>query len=177
MNIFDAIRKRRSIRSYQDKAVTDELLTKILEAGRQAPSASNRQEWRFVVVRNKKIREALCKAAKNQPFVKEAPVIIACCAKTDNHVMTCGQPCYPIDVAAAIDHMTLAAVELGLGTCWIGAFHEDEVKNILSVPDDIRVVELLALGYPVSESTSFKERLPLEDIVFFEKWGSSYHSK
>ncbi len=173
MDVFEAIGKRRSIRNYQDREVEEDKLFKILEAARQAPSASNRQEWRFVVVRDKVTRLKLCQAAKGQGFVNEAPVVIACCAQTDNHIMTCGQACYVIDLAIAIDHMSLAAVELGLGSCWIGAFHEKEVKKILDIPQEIRVVEMLALGYPVQEPTEPKVRLALEKIAFFNKWSSS----
>ncbi len=173
MDVFEAIGKRRSIRNYQDREVEEDKLFKILEAARQAPSASNRQEWRFVVVRDKITRLKLCQAAKGQGFVNEAPVVIACCAQTDNHIMTCGQACYVIDLAIAIDHMSLAAVELGLGSCWIGAFHEKEVKKILDIPQEIRVVEMLTLGYPAQEPTGPKKRLALEKIAFFNKWSSS----
>jgi nitroreductase len=170
MDVFEAIKERKSVRAYLDKPVEEDKLIKILEAARLAPSASNRQEWRFVVVRDKKSRQQLCQAAKGQKFVEEAAVIIACCAQTNNHVMTCGQLCYPIDVAIAIDHMTLVAVELGLGTCWVGAFYEEQAKKILNIPEEIRVVELLALGYPKDDNVIDKERLPLKDIVFKEKW-------
>src|SRR3989338_7182064 len=145
MNVMEAIKKRYSVRSYQDRAVEKEKLEIVLEAARLAPSASNRQEWRFVVVQDRDTRQRLMKAAKNQAFVGEAPVVIACCAKTDNHLMTCGQMCYPIDIAIAIEHMALEATEEGLGTCWVGAFYEDKVKEILGITKDIRVVELLAL--------------------------------
>lgn len=172
MDVFTVISKRRSIRSYQNKKVEKAKLIKILEAARQAPSASNRQEWRFVVVEDGKTRKQLCHAARKQVFVAEAPVVIACCAKTDNHVMTCGQLCYPIDVAIAIDHMTLAAVELGLATCWVGAFEEEKVKKILNIPSEIKVVELLVLGYIQQEPTYAKQRLPLKSIAFSEKWAN-----
>jgi len=82
------------------------------------------------MVQDKNIRQRLMPAAKNQAFVAQAPVVIACCAKTDNYTMTCGQLCYPIDLAIAIEHMALQATEEGLGTCWIGAFYEDQVKEI-----------------------------------------------
>jgi len=173
MDVFKSIQKRRSIRNYQDREVEEDKLFKVLEAARQAPSASNRQEWRFVVVRDKVAKAKLCQAAKNQAFVNEAPVVIACCAQTDNHIMTCGQACYVIDLAIAIDHMSLVAVGLGLGSCWIGAFYEEEVKKILDIPQEIRVVEMLALGYPAQESSSPKNRLALEKIAFFRKWGSA----
>lgn len=177
MDVFEAIKKRRSVRSYLDKPVEEDKLSKILEAARLAPSASNRQEWRFVAVKDKKLRTQLAKAAKNQLFVAEAPLVIACCAETDNHVMGCGQLCYPIDIAIAIDHMTLSARDLGLGTCWIGAFNEEEVKKILEIPKNIRVVELLCLGYAKEDSQQPKDRLNIEKIVFSEKWNKPYLAK
>jgi len=170
MDIFEAISKRRSIRGYSEKEIEEDKLEKVLEAARLAPSASNRQEWRFVVVKDAKVRKRLSEAAKSQMFVAQAPVVIAACAQTDNHEMTCGQKCYPIDVAIAIEHMVLVATAQGLGTCWIGAFFEDEVRKILNIPDEIRVVELLCIGYPKEELGPAKERLPLESIVKKEKW-------
>jgi len=169
MNVFDAIQLRYSVRHYLDREVEEEKLSRIMEAARLAPSASNRQEWRFVIVQNPKKRQALMKAAKNQEFVGQAPVVIACCARTDNHVMSCGQLCYPIDVAIAIEHICLQAVEEGLGTCWIGAFYEEPVKELLEIPKEIRVVELLTLGY-AGDRPSIKNRLPLDEIVMNEKW-------
>jgi nitroreductase len=108
--------------------------------------------------------------ASHQQFVAEAPVVIVACAQTDNHVMQCGQLSYPIDVAIALDHMTLAAVELGLGTCWIGAFHEEAVKALLNIPEGVRVVGLLPLGYPSDPSIVQKTRLPFETIVKYDRW-------
>ncbi len=169
MNVFEAIQARYSVRSYKTQDVEEEKLTRIFEAARLAPSANNRQEWRFVIVKNPNTRKALMHAAREQEFVGQAPVIIACCAVTDNHIMTCGQLCYPIDVAIAIDHITLQAVEEGLGTCWIGAFYEDKVKQILNIPGDVRVVDLLTLGYPADEPLA-KNRLPLDTIVMREQW-------
>ncbi len=169
MNVFETIHARYSVRKYQSCDVEEEKLKRCLEAARLAPSASNRQEWRFIVVKEKEKRKALMKAAKHQEFVGEAPVIIACCAETDQHVMSCGQLCYPIDVAIAIEHICLQAVEEGLGTCWIGAFHEDQVKNILAIPSPIRVVELLTLGY-AADRPSVKNRLPYHAVVMNEQW-------
>ena len=170
MDVMEAVKRRCSVRSYQNRPVEEEKLKTILEAGRLAPSASNRQEWRFIVIRDKAARGRLMKAAKNQAFVGQAPVIIACCAQTDNHIMTCGQACYPIDLAIAIEHMVLKATEEGLGSCWIGAFYEDQVKDILGIPEQIRVVELLALGYAAGPSVTDKNRLGIDKIVMYEKW-------
>jgi nitroreductase len=170
IGVMEAIRVRKSVRAYADRPVDDETLNIILDAGRLAPSASNRQEWRFVVVRNQTTRKQLSEIAGGQGFVGDAPIVIAACAETDEHIMRCGQACYPIDVAIALDHMTLAAVELGLGTCWIGHFDEMKVKELLGIPEQIRVIELMPLGYPANPAAIEKKRLSLQDIVKFERW-------
>jgi nitroreductase len=164
MDVMQAIKRRYSVRSYQERAVEEEKLKGIIEAARLAPSAKNLQEWRFIVVRNKAVRQRLMKAAKNQAFVAEAPIVIVCCAVTDNHVMTCGQLCYPIDVAIAIEHMALKATEEGLGTCWVGAFYADQVN------EHVPVVELITIGYPAKPHPAHKDRLSLEQIVMYERW-------
>ncbi|MCW4047344.1 MAG: nitroreductase family protein [Candidatus Bathyarchaeota archaeon] len=170
MDVLDAVRARKSVRKYLSKDVEEEKLRAVLEAGRLAPSASNRQEWRFIIVRDGETKRRLAEAANNQAFVGEAPIVIAACAQTDGHIMRCGQACYPIDVAIALDHVTLAAVELGLGTCWIGAFDENKVKQILRVPPEVRVVALMPLGYPSDPSVTKKNRLPFDAIVKYEHW-------
>ncbi len=172
MELLEAIEKRRSVRSYQERPVEREKLERIFRAARLAPSACNFQEWRFVVVTDKEKRQALMQAANNQKFVGQAPVVIACCAETDKHVMRCGEPCYPIDVAIAIDHITLAAVALGLGTCWIGSFYPEKVRGILNIPASIQVVELLTLGYPADKPLA-KNRKALGEIRFYEAWPSA----
>lgn len=169
MNVSEAIRKRYSVRSYQDRPVEEEKLQRVMEAARFAPSANNKQEWRYVVVQDPETRKKLSEIARGQRFVAEAPVVIAACAVTDNHVMTCGQLCYPIDVAISIDHLTLQAVEEGLGTCWIGAFFEDRAKELLGIPETVRIVDLVTLGYPADEWRP-KNRLTLDQIVMKERW-------
>jgi nitroreductase len=169
MALISQIQKRYSVRSYRQKPVEKQKLLAVLEAARLAPSAKNFQEWRFVVVQAPETRRKLMAAANNQAFVAEAPVVIACCATNTDYIMRCGQHCYPIDLAIAIDHMTLQAVEEGLGTCWIGSFYEDQVKTLLGIPQEIRVVELLALGYP-QDNPRPKNRLPLDKIVCHDKW-------
>ena len=170
MTVHEAIQNRFSVRAYLDKPVEEEKLARVLEAARLAPSAGNRQEWRFVVVQDAATRAELMEAANGQAFVGQAPVVIAACAEGEQHVMTCGQLSYPIDVAIALEHIALAATEEGLGTCWIGAFKEDQVKKILGIPDNVRVVDLMPLGYPAAEAPA-KRRLTLEEIVKWEKWG------
>ena len=169
MNIYKAIKERRSIRSYQDKPVPEEVLIRILETARIAPSGNNRQPWKFVVVTDKETRKRLAEAANNQHFVGEAPVIIAAVGLHPEKVMSCGIPGDPVDVAIAIDHMTLAAVEEGLGTCWIGAFSQEKACEILRVPSSFKIIELLTLGYP-ADSLRAKVRKSLEEIVCREKF-------
>ncbi len=170
MDVYEAIETRKSVRAYLDREVEQDKLDRILRAARLAPSANNRQEWRFVVVTDRSTRERLAGEAAGQSFIAEAPVVIACCAETDGRLMRCGIQCFPIDVAIAIDHITLAAAAEGLGTCWIGSFDQDKVRGILSIPKDIVVVELLPLGYPRDPTAVQKNRLPLDTIVHRESW-------
>lgn len=169
MALLAQIQKRYSVRAYQDRPVEEQKLKTVLEAGRLAPSAHNVQEWRFVVVRDVETRKRLMAAAGNQLFVGQAPVVIACCGTNLDRVMRCGERAYPIDVAISISFMTLQAVEEGLGTCWIGAFQEDQVRKILGIPDSARVVEMLTLGYP-ADRPGAKSRLKPDQIVCYEKW-------
>ncbi len=170
MEVYEAIRARHSVRSYRDRAVEPAKLARVLEAAHLAPSARNEQEWRFVVVSDPAKKEALATEASSQHFMLEAPLIIAACAQTDGRVMRCGQLAYSIDVAIALDHLTLAAVAEGLGTCWIGSFDPAQVRRILGIPTDIQVVELMLLGYPHTDTPPKKNRLPLEKIVHHEAW-------
>jgi nitroreductase len=169
MDIAKAIRDRRSVRSYEKKDIPQDVLEKVLQAARLAPSANNRQPWRFVIVRDHARRQALAKAAKEQQFVAEAPVVIAAVALEPDRIMTCGVPAWAVDLAIAVDHITLAAVEHGLGSCWIGAFYQEDVKKILSIPAEYKVVALLPLGYP-QDKARFKNRKSLDEIVCYDVW-------
>ncbi len=169
MALLRVIRDRYSVRAYQPRPVEPDKLDAVLEAARLAPSARNLQEWRFVVVCDAGVRRQLSVAANRQGFVAEAPVVIAACAALTDYTMRCGQLAYPIDVAIALNHLALQAVEEGLGTCWIGSFYEDQVKAILEIPAPIRVVELMTLGYP-ADAPRPKHRLPREQIVARERW-------
>ncbi|MFH2067915.1 MAG: nitroreductase family protein [Candidatus Omnitrophota bacterium] len=169
MNVYEAISARRSVRSYRDKPVPPEVLTRILEAARMAPSGGNRQPWKFVVVADVAARKRLAEAAGNQNFVADAPVVIAAVGLDPGRVMSCGIPADPVDVAIAIDHITLAAAEEGLGTCWIGAFSQEKVCQVLQIPASFKVIELLVLGYP-ADSPRPKLRKPLAEIVCYNKF-------
>jgi nitroreductase len=167
MDVYEAIRTRRSVRAYQDKPVPEEVLNRILEAARLAPSAANRQQWKFIVVQDPELRKKLITAANNQQFVGQAPVVIVAVSLEPDRVMSCEVPAYAVDLAIAVDHMTLAATAEGLGTCWIGAFHQSEVKRVLNIPNQYKVVTLIPLGYP-ADSPRIKSRKPLEEIVCYD---------
>ncbi|NCO28224.1 MAG: nitroreductase [Caldiserica bacterium CG02_land_8_20_14_3_00_36_38] len=168
--ILEEILKRKSVRSYLDKPVKEEKLNEVLEAGRLAPSACNIQPWKFIVVKGKKRREKLAIACKNQKFVGEVPVIIAACIVSKGYNMGGWYDSAVLDIGIAFDHMTLQAVHLGLGTCWIGAFKENKVKKILEIPDEIKVAALLTLGYPKDPTEVKKNRKPIEEIVSYKKY-------
>ena len=169
MDVFNAISKRSSVRAYKATDVEEDKLKKVLEAARLSPSANNSQDWKFIVVKNKETKKKLAKAAFGQSFIAEAPVVIAACGIEPEEMLACGQPMHTVDVSIACAYMILQAYELGLGTCWIGAFNEDEAKKILSVPNNVRVVAMTPLGYP-NQSPSRKFRKSLDQIVCYEKY-------
>jgi len=173
MSVMDVIKLRKSVRSYADAPLEDEALGQILEAGRLAPSARNLQEWRFVVVRDKELLTKLVPACKDQKFVGEAGAVIVACSDLTEYQMSCGQLAYPIDLAIAVDHMSLAAAELGVGSCWIGAFYEDKVKELLSIPENVRAAIILVVGRPSTplDEIEPKPRKALEEIVRYDAWG------
>lgn len=166
MDVQDAIRSRFSVRSYEARPVEPEALRRVLDAGRLAPSGRNSQPWKFVVVQEAGRRRSLA-AACEQPFVAEAPAVIAVVGLSPEQVMHCGIPADPVNCAIAIDHMTLAAAAEGLGTCWIGHFDQDACRGLLHVPDAAKIVELLLLGYPAA-SPPPKTRKGLDEIVCWE---------
>ena len=173
MNVKEAIEHRYSVRRYQQRPIEVEKLLRVLEAARLAPSAANRQEWRFLLIQDRVRRLALAEAARNQTFIAEAPVVIVACAVDTERIMQCGLPSFSIDVAIALEHLALQATEEGLGTCWIGAFDADKVKALLGVPEEVRVVQLMPLGYPADEPKT-KTRKELTEIIMREQWGTSW---
>jgi nitroreductase len=168
MAVLDAIRKRYSCRSYQDKSIEQDKLDCILEAARLAPSARNTQDWRFVVVTDKAIKSKVAGTTNRPEVFEKAGAIIAACSNSD-YVMRCGQAIGPIDVAIALEHISLQATDLGLGTCWIGSFDAGKVRQILTIPEDVAIIELMAVGYP-ADSKPEPKREPIEQIVCYDTW-------
>lgn len=173
MDVYEAINKRCSVRSYQAKPVEQDKLLRVLEAGRLSPSARNAQNRKFVVVQDAATRQGL-EQASGQAFVGQAPVVIAVVTTEPKRIMHCGVPAGPVDCAIAIDHMTLAAVAEGLGTCWVGHFEQDACRKVLNVPDDAQIIEMLTVGYPAAgaEAPKAKARKPLTELVCWDKYST-----
>ncbi len=169
MNFLELTRSRYSVRSYQQRPVEQDKLDRILEAVRLAPSGSNRQPWKFVVVRDADVRQRLVPACSNQQFVGQAPVVVAGVGLMPDRLMRCDVPGDPVDVAIAMEHLALAAAAEGLGTCWIGAYYQDQVREVLNIPDTVKIVQLMTLGYPADEPRP-KSRKPVEEIVCYDRW-------
>ena len=169
MELFEAIKGRYSVRAYQARAVEADKLERILEAARQAPSGGNRQPWKFVVVRDAALRQKLVAACSDQAFVGQAPVVIAGVGQMPDRVMKCGVPGDPVDLAIAMEHIALAATAEGLGTCWIGAFYQDQVRQLLGIPETCRVIEMMTLGYP-ADKPKVSSRKALAEIVCYDRF-------
>ena len=172
-NLMEIITHRRSIRSYSHDEIESEKIDYILDAFRKAPSAKNLQPWKLILVKDKNKKNDLAIACNNQSFIAEAPLIIAACAKEEEAYGVMGgyMNSYPIDIAIALEHLILAATEVGLGTCWIGAFKEQLVKDILKVPENVRVVALTPVGYPGNNAELPKRgRKSVSEIVSYEKY-------
>lgn len=176
MTVLEAIRARRSVRSYDPRPIPPEVVERLCEAIRLAPSACNLQPWKFILVTDAEIKSELARAAKEQWFIAEAPLIIVGCGYPSQAYKYTGGygNSVDIDVAIAIDHLTLAAVEEGLGTCWIGAFNENEVKRLLGIPDEVKVVAMTPVGYPGSPDLIGPARMPerkrIDETIAHERW-------
>ena len=180
MTLEEIITARRSVRSYTDEPIDEEAILKLLDMARWAPYAS--ESWRFVVVRSQQGRSALASAAR-QEFVATAPVVVVVGADTDafatHHSVWHRWDAYKFrglfyiqETAAAIENLMLAAVEMGLGTCWIGSFNEGEVSKIVEFPASIRPVAMITIGHPAGGQRR-ADHAPLEKIVYWEKYASA----
>jgi len=184
MEYTDVIFSRRSVRNFDSKEIPDNILMKILEAGRVAPSCQNKQCWRFIVVNDKILIKKLALKSgfisKVNFFIKNAPIIIVACANPARSCKLNEQNYYLVDTAISFQQMILTAWNFGIGCCWLAAFNENIVKNILKIPDKIRVVALSPFGYPkekesiyaktVSTFAQSRKRLSLNKIVSYNKW-------
>jgi nitroreductase len=171
MDVFKAIKGRRSVRAFTDEPVSEEEIMKIIDAARWAPSAGNIQPWEFVVVRDTKLKRELVEAASDQTFIEEAPVVLVVCAnptRSSRRYGSRGISLYCLqDTAAAIQNINLAAYALGLATCWVGTFQEEKTRRVLNLPDDLRPVAIIPVGHP-AEKPAPTPRRPLNEVVHRE---------
>jgi nitroreductase len=171
LDVFEAIRGRRSVRAFTKKPVSDEEITKLIDAANWAPSAGNIQPWEFIIVRDANVKSKLSTAALNQTLIKEAPVAIVVCAdqmQSSRGYGSRGANLYCLqDTAAATQNILLAAHAMGLAACWIGAFLEEEVRKVLNIPSGIRPVAIVPVGYP-GEKPMERARKPLNEIIHYE---------
>ncbi len=208
MDVREAIRKRRSIRKFKPDPIPEEKIRLLLESARLAPSGTNIQPWRFIVVKDNDTKKKLQEAAHNQRHIKRAPVIIVCCAdlkafkefpdRVDELIESGALPertrevfipylkkgmdtvtkdalmvAAAANVAIAVEHIVLQAVEIGLGTCWVRWYEDNKIKEILDIPEHVEVMALLPVGVP-DEAPSQRPRLELDQLVYGEKYGEKY---
>ena len=170
MDLLPEIKNRISVRNFINREVDPAALKRILEAGRIAPSAKNRQPWRFVVIKSQEKRHIFERACFGQEHVGKAPVIIACCSTNTEYRMPNGQLSYPIDISFAAAQMILQATHEGLGTCVITTFDEVILQEAITVPFSMRVVLLVLVGHPAETVQPYHERLGIERISSCEHW-------
>jgi len=176
LDIFETIKKRKSVRSYASTPVPEEVLIKVLDAARLAPSAGNIQPWHFIIVKDEDKRARIAKDCRYGRFLSKSPVVIVACGdkKASPHW-------YAVDTAIALEHLVLAATALGLGTCWIGSFNQEEIRKMLKLPEKLEVVALIALGYPRKKLDLLAKILhlvrpkkKLDHIASLEIYGAMY---
>ncbi len=186
MDILEAINRRRSIRRYSDKPVSDELLSEVFEAVRQSPSWANMQCWRFVAVRDREAREKLAEHSFMKSFMEakgykvnpakkafiEAPVVLVACAYPDDSGQVRGQDYYLLDMGIACQTLMLAAKGAGLGTVFVGIYEEDKVRELLAIPEGVRIVGLIPMGYPLEEKAKGPSRKEVHEFLYNEKWAA-----
>jgi len=172
MDFYEVIERRRSTRSYKADAIPEEVLQRVMHAARIAPSGSNWQPWKFILVKDPALKEALVPLMHGQQFVAEAPIIVVACGSNIhyNRGGYMGDYSVLVDVAIAVDHLTLAACAEGLGTCWIGSFDNEGIKQLLRIPAEANVVALTPLGFPKDAFGGPKSRKSLEEIVCTDSW-------
>ena len=208
MDVCEAIKIRRSIRKFKQDPIPEEKIRLLLESARLAPSGTNTQPWRFIVIKDDDTKKKLQEAAHNQRHIRRAPLIIACCAdlrsfkefpkRVDELIDSGALPertrdvfipylekgmktvkkadlviAATANVAIAVEHIVLQAVELGLGTCWVRWYDDDKVKEILGIPEFVEVMALLPVGIP-DENPEQRPRLSLDEIAYSEKYGEKY---
>ena len=174
MDLYEVIKARRSIRKYKSDPVARDVVERIIDAARLAPSWCNRQCHRYIIISDKAKREALGELLDNpsSECYRTAPYTIVLCADSSDSGYSCGKEYYLVDCGISMEHLVLAATAEGLGTCWVGSFRENSVRNLLGISRDVSVVAITPLGYP-DEAPEPRERYSLKQIICDEGWSKS----
>ncbi len=186
MNLYEAIKARRSVRRFKDNEIEEDTLMRILDSARYAPTGGNLQPWEFILVRDKEQKQRLvdytytgyeAQPGNEQKWILEAPVVIVVCVDFKRTCARYGEPGKKIaimDTSAAIQNMLLAAVEEGVESCWVSGFDVQKIAEVVALPKSIEPLALLPIGHSAQSSSRPPNKLPLEDIVYKEKYGQSY---
>ena len=166
MDVSEAIQKRRSIRNYEEQSISDDQLLILMRAAQLAPSASNYQPYKFIIVKDEGLKKILGELASSQNFISKAAAIFVGIGDPSR------EKWYKIDIAIAMEHLALQAVELGLGSCWIGSFDENKIKEILEIPPQMRIIALMPIGIP-AEHPGLRPRKSLNEIFFINRYQKS----
>jgi len=169
MEYSELIKKRYSVRAYKPDPVEDEKLQQVLEAARLAPTAVNLQPFQLIVIHTAGREAELGRIYRRKWFVQPPLVICACGIPDQTWVRRDGKSYNDVDVAIVMDHLILAAADLGLGTCWVGAFDADAAREVLDLPEGVEPIAFTPLGYP-ADTPRPKKRKPLEELVRYERW-------
>jgi len=177
MDVFEAIKGRRSVRRYKPDSVPDELLERILDAARWAPSGGNIQPWKFIVIKDKNLLELVRKVSPG--YLGEAPLAILVCSDKEREYRIGGKMGRDYlsvsDCSMAVENMVLTAYALGLGTCIVKSFSHIAVKEILEIPEGIEPELLVVIGYPAQKPTP-PARIPFREMVYLNKYGEKFRT-
>jgi len=170
--VLNLSRNRQAVRGFADRRLPSEILFRVLDCARYAPSAREDQPWRFIVVQDALTRHRIARAVFQGDLIRTAPAIIVGCARVHSNIAGSGRPSHPIDLAAATQAMVLGAADMSLATAWITGFRESEVRDVLGIPTDVPVVTLLALGYP-DGFQRLPARRPEAESIAWDRWDAT----
>lgn len=170
--VLNLSRNRQAVRRFADRRLPSDILLRVVECARYAPSAREDQPWRFVVVQDALTRHKIARAVFQGDLIRTAPAVIVGCAKVHSNIAGSGRPSHPMDLSAATQAMVLGAADMGLASAWITGFRESEIRDVLGIPADVPVVTLLAVGYP-DGFQRLPGRRPEMESVAWDRWDAT----
>jgi len=171
MDLYELMEYRRSVRHYKPQTIEKDKLERVLNAARLSPSGNNIQPWKFILVKDAATKRKMVPLCWNQKFVAEAPLVIVACALKVESTVGGVIPTHVVDTSIAVTHLMLAAAHEGLGTCWVGAFESQPVKELLAIPDDVEIAAIIPIGFPVDDARVVKSRKSFDQIICEERFG------